>query len=107
MNWLIIGIVILVLFLLLKLSHLKHRVLLIAGIILILFISGTFTIVASNNTLDFETPTGLMNSVKIYFTWLQQGFVNLKTVTANLIKMDWIPDGRNITDLDPRNIMKG
>ena len=107
MNWLIIGLVLVVLFILLKLSHIKHKSLLIIGAIIILFIYFTFTVVSANNVLDFKTPSGLMNSMKIYFLWLNQGFANVKVITGNLIKMDWAPDRRNVSDLDPRNIMKG
>ena len=107
MNWLLIVIIILGVVAILKFTHLKHRVFIVLIVLVLLFLLGTFSFVAQNNSIDLETSSGTIQAMKVYFVWLGQSFTNIKTLTANVIGMDWVPEGHNVSELDPRNYVKG
>ena len=58
-------------------------------ILLALFLYVSISIVSKESKLDYNTPEGLMNSVKIYGGWLAHGFQNMKVLTGKAINMDW------------------
>lgn len=107
MNWLIIIIVIAAILLVLKLDHIRRKLFVILILVLLLLAYLTFHFATVDQELDYKSPSGIIDIGKIYFSWLGQAFVNLKTITVNAIKMDWVPENRTTDDLDPRNIMKG
>ena len=107
MNWLLIIIIVLGIVAILKFTHLKHRIYIIVIVIVLLFLLGTFSLVANNNSIDLKTSSGTIQAMRVYFVWLGQSFSNLKTLTANVIGMEWVPEGHNVTELDPRNYIKG
>jgi len=104
---LLVAIIVIALLVMLKLAHFKHKIFLIVIVSLFLFLYATVAVVSKSNDFDFSTPSGLVDAGKIYFSWLGQGFGNLKTITGNVLSMDWVPENRTIEDLDPRNIMRG
>ncbi len=107
MNWLLIIIIVLALFALLKMSHFRHRLTTIVIVCLFLFIYVSFSVVANNNSVDLSTASGLFQASKIYFSWFGQAFGNMKSITGNVIGMDWLPENKTIIDMDPRTVMKG
>ncbi len=88
--WIIIAIIIVIIGLaFIKFSSTKSQIKLILCVLLILFLGGTILIVYTKNKLELTSYEGIMDAGKIYFGWLGNGFQNLKTITANAIKMDW------------------
>ena len=72
-----------------------------------MFVYLTFAFVAKGHAIDLRTASGVVQAGKVYFSWMGQAFGNLKTLSTNAIKMDWVPEGQNISSLDPTNYMKG
>ena len=88
-SWLIIGILVISAVIALKMNHLRHRVWIIMVIIFALFIYTSIAVVYSQNQLEVNSTEGFMNSAKIYFGWLGNGFQNVRSLTGNAVKMDW------------------
>ena len=107
MNILLIAIAIIALLAMLKLSHMKHKIVLIVLVSLFVFFYFSVNYVSSNNDFNLSSPSGLIGAGKVYFLWIGQGLGNLKTITGNVVNMDWVPENRTVDDLDPRNIMRG
>ncbi len=72
-----------------EIKRLKHKIFAIFLIALILFTYVSFSLTLKSHNLDLKTVSGIMTASKLYFSWLGSLFVNLKTLTANVIKMDW------------------
>lgn len=77
--------------------HLKSKIIAVVLIVVLIFITSTFMSVIKNNSVDFKSVSGIINVVKIYFVWLGQAFGNIKVLTANVVKMDWIPQNMSFT----------
>ena len=89
MNWIIIGALIVMAFLFLRIKHMKHKTMLIFAVILLLFIYTTSSQVLSRYEINWKSAGGLEKAVRIYFAWLGGAFSNLRSLTANAIKLDW------------------
>ena len=72
-----------------ELTRWKHKFWTILLIGLLLFAYLSFVIVLKNQDINYRSFSGLMTAGKLYFSWLGNVFVNMKTITTNAIKMDW------------------
>ena len=88
-SWIIVGIVIICGVLFIKLSGIRHKMGLMAFVILILFLFGTASIIIVKNDIDSSNTDGFFEAVKLYFGLLGNGFSNLKNLAGNAIGMDW------------------
>ncbi|MCF7910066.1 hypothetical protein K9L16_00135 [Candidatus Pacearchaeota archaeon] len=75
-----------------ELKRFRHKISAIILIALILFFYLSLTFVFKNNDLNFGTIDGLTQGTKLYFSWLGSIFDNIKEITLNAIKMDWVSD---------------
>jgi hypothetical protein len=109
MNILLIAIIMIALIALIKIAHLKHKLILIALLFFFLFFYLTFTFVMQNNSINVASSAGLYDGFKAYFSWASNSLTNLKSLTGNVIGMDWIPSQDTITNSTdiPRQIMRG
>ena len=89
MSWIVIVILVVVGIIAIKMNHLKHRVFIVLLILLALFLYSSMALVVENHSLDLKSTDGVFNAVKVYLGWLANGFQNLKTITGNVINMDW------------------
>jgi len=85
----IIAILVVAAVVLIKMNHFKHRITIVALLIFALFLYSTVTVVNKANEFDLKTTEGFLDAGKIYTGWLGNGFGNLKTITGNVINMDW------------------
>jgi hypothetical protein len=104
-NWFIIILIIAGIFVLVKISHLKHhkhKFSLMIAVVLILFFIGTMYFVAVTNHVDMTTTGGFFNGIKLYGGWLVNTFDNIKSLTGAVIGLDWKAEnktvGGNLTD---------
>ncbi|MDD5192242.1 MAG: hypothetical protein PHH54_05890 [Candidatus Nanoarchaeia archaeon] len=88
-SWLIIGILVVLVFLVLNLGHMKHRVWVFLIVLLVLFLYISISVVYHKYDLSFDSTEGAVDSAKIYLGWLGNGFSNMKTLVGNAVKMDW------------------
>ena len=98
MNWLIILIGLVALFVVSKLIHFKHfktKIAVIFFVLIALFLALSFSGVVHGNNIDLKSPSGVISASKIYVSWLGTIGGNLKTITGNIIRMDWSP--KNMT----------
>lgn len=89
MNWIIIAVIVILVIVLFKMKEIRHKFGAMAVIVLILFFLLTFSQVAFQPGVDFKSFGGVMSAAKIYFSWLGQVFGNIKTITGNVINLDW------------------
>ncbi|GBE19513.1 hypothetical protein BMS3Abin17_00236 [archaeon BMS3Abin17] len=85
----VVAALIIAIWVIVEIKRLKHKLFAVFLITLILFTYISFSLTLKNHNLDLKTISGVVNAGKLYFTWLGSVFVNLKSLTANIIKMDW------------------
>lgn len=88
-GWIILIAAIAAIVFLAKLSHFRHRFKIMAIIAVILLLSLTFLKVADVNSVDLGSASGLFDGVKLYFSWIGHVFGNMRTITGNIVRMDW------------------
>ena len=85
----VIGIVIVAIWIVIELKRMRHKVFAIFLIALIIFSYISITYVLKGKDVDLKTTSGLIKGIKIYAGWLASAFGNIKTITSNVINMDW------------------
>jgi len=93
-NWLIIGLAIVALFVVSRLIHfrnIRHKISAIFLVLLLLFAYLSVFSVIRANGIDIKSPSGVFQVVKVYFSWLGYMFDNVKVLTGNVVRMDWAP----------------
>jgi len=104
MSWIFITVLVVAGFLIMKISHLKHRFFMIAIILLALFLYTSMNSVADENNLDISNTEGVFRGIKLYGGWLANGFQNMKVLTGNAIGMDWTKtDGKFLREDQDQN----
>jgi hypothetical protein len=90
--FLVTAVAIIGIWILIEFKRMRHKVFAMFLIFMILFSYVSVTYVFSNKEVDLNTLPGVVSAAKMYYSWLAGVFVNVKTITANAIRMDW---GRN------------
>jgi hypothetical protein len=72
-----------------KMRHVKHRSYAIFIILILLFFLVTGTKVVNDNKIDVSTFKGFLNAGKMYFVWLFQLGGNAKALVGSAINMNW------------------
>ncbi len=85
----IVAVLIAGIWIFIEFKRLRHKIFAIFLIALILFTYISFMVTIQGKNLDLTTAPGLIQAGKLYFLWLGNIFENVKTVTAQVIKMDW------------------
>lgn len=60
-------------------------------ILLVLFLIAAY-IVKSNNDLDLKKADDLKTFIKVYTGWIFNTFSNIKDITADVTKKQWLPE---------------
>jgi ABC-type polysaccharide/polyol phosphate export permease len=89
MNWLLIGAVLVLLFVIFKSKEIRHKFSSIFIIVIVLFLIFSFSQVVSKPGVNFSSVAGMLNACKIYFLWLKTVVGNLGQITGNAVKLDW------------------
>lgn len=97
-SWIVIIILIIAGIFAIKMNHLRHRIFIILLVLLALFLYTTINFVTQQNNLDFKTVDGVFNSIKIYTTWLANGFQNIKSLVGRATQLDWKSTNKTIND---------
>ena len=85
----IVAALVVAIWILIEFKRMKHKLFALILIGLIIFSYVSATVIFKDTNINFKTIPGIIEGSKIYFSWLGSVFVNLKTVTANVVKMDW------------------
>ena len=94
MNWIILLVGLIAIFVAAKLihfRHIKHKIVTIFIILLLLFVVLSFSGIAKGNNINLKTPSGFISAGKVYVSWLGTLTGNIGTLIGNAIRMDWIP----------------
>ena len=105
-SWILIGLLVLAVIIVSKFihfRHIKHRITAIVLILLLFFAYATFTSVIKSNSIDVKTPSGVFEAAKVYVSWLGLAFNNMKTLTGNVIQMDWFPNNQTKAEFQEAN----
>ena len=88
----IVIVIIFVIFILVKMRYVKHKLgwLIMLGIILVLYIG--FLASTGGKDINYNSWDGTQTAIKLYLSWMSHNIDNLKTITANTIKLDWNPN---------------
>ena len=86
--WIVVGLVILV-FVFLRVRHMKHKMYAVLLILLILFFYITAVKVVNQTNLNISSFGGFIEASKVYFSWLGGVVSNLGDLVGHAIKLDW------------------
>ena len=106
-SWIVMVVLVVAAIIALKMNRLRHKVWIIALIVLALFLYMSVTLVYKENELEFRTVEGILSSAKVYVGWLGNSFQNLRVIMGNVIKMDWVSTNSsffNKTDIEAKKI---
>tara|TARA_Y100000310_G_scaffold147139_1_gene146403 strand:+ start:620 stop:937 length:318 start_codon:yes stop_codon:yes gene_type:complete len=100
LSWTVIAVLIIAAVLALKMNHLRHKLWIIALIFVALFLYTTASVVYAENELNINSVEGVFSAVKIYISWLGNGFQNLKSLSGQAVKMNWSKTNESILTKD-------
>jgi hypothetical protein len=81
--------VVVMIFVYVKFKYILHKFHWIFVILLVLFLYLTFMVSIVGEGLNLTKMEDLKIAGDVYWSWLVNAFDNAKTLTANVIKMDW------------------
>jgi len=87
-NWIIIGMFIIIGIVIIKVSNLKHKFLILFLIFLALFFYSTFILVSNENEFNFSSSKGIYTAINIYYSWFINEYQDIKSLTGRVIKGD-------------------
>ena len=85
----VIAILIVAIWLLYGFKRIKHKFLAIFLIALVLFSFLSFGVVFGGKDISVKSVSDVGSVMKLYFSWLGSLFGNVKSITANAVRMDW------------------
>ncbi len=90
MSLFILAAVIIVIWVLIEVKRMKHKLFAIFLIGLIIFSYVSMSVVFSDSEINVKTIPGAISAGKIYFSWLGSLFGNMKSITSHAISLDWV-----------------
>lgn len=88
-NWLIIVLILLGIFIFLSVLRMRHKLLWIFIILIISFLIFSYVMVFKGKKVDLTTTDGVAAVAQNYLSWLGLVWDNTKTVTGDAINMNW------------------
>lgn len=85
----ILAVVVVGIWVIIEIRRFKHKIFAIFLISLVILSYLSFFTVFKNQGIELTTYSGIITATKIYFTWLLSIYDNFKTLTMNVIRMDW------------------
>lgn len=78
-----------VIWIVIEFKRFEHKIYAYVLIALVLFITISFSAVASQYDIDYSSPSGIFKAGKVYFTWIGSVFGNIKSITSHAINLGW------------------
>lgn len=91
MGWLIAIIALVLLFLFLR-KYIEHKLIVVVLVLAFIFILISFVTITGSiksHNIDWKSATGIIQVGKVYVSWVGQAFTNIKTVTGNVVHLNW------------------
>jgi hypothetical protein len=73
----------------LKVKHTKHKASTMLFWVVLFFFIATFMMSIAGKGYDLSTFEGLKGASSNYWKWMLNSVDNMKSITANAVKMDW------------------
>ena len=89
MNWVLIVVLVLLLFLFVKFKEVRHRAFIVFFIIVVLFLIVSWSQITKQYKVDLKSFDGVVFLGKLYLVWLKNVFNNLVHLSGNAFKQDW------------------
>lgn len=87
MNWVIIAVLIIAVIALITFKNVRHKIFIFFLLLLFLFFYLSFSSFQSSG-VNLKSAGGVFSAVKIYFSWLVDGLVNVKRIAGNVVNID-------------------
>lgn len=84
-----LGVLILILWIVVKARHMKHRATFIILLALLVFFYTSGYKVIKDGGVNLNSLGGILQAGKLYFSWLYNSFGNIKTIAGNAVKLNW------------------
>jgi len=78
-------------------KRLRKRLLAIFLIGLVLFAAFTIFFAFKGKQADLKSFSGITDAVKVYFSWYKIFFSNMRTLTGNVVNMNWKGNSTGMT----------
>jgi hypothetical protein len=86
---LIIGIIIAGIWILIETKSFRHKLFVIFLIGLIIFSYFSFNAALKKESVDYKSVSGLIDTSRVYFSWLGNIFSNIKSINSYVVKQNW------------------
>ena len=93
---LVITAIIVAIWIIIEVKRFKHKIFAIFLMILIVFLYFGAFAVFQDREVDFTSISGITEATKLYMSWLGTIFGNFKSITGNVIQLDWIGNETNV-----------
>jgi len=87
--WVIGAVIVVIIFLLVKARYVKHKLVWVLIFVLVFFFYVSFVWSGISKNVDLRTFEGVKTAGTVYFAWLTNAFGNIKTITGEVINMNW------------------
>jgi uncharacterized membrane protein len=88
----IVAVLVVFIWIAVEIKRMKHKVFAIVLIALILLAYFSVAVVFKGQNVNLKTIPGIIDAVRVYFTYVGSLFANFVTITSHAIKMDWAGD---------------
>ena len=89
LNWIVIAILIFLVFAFIRFKHIKHKIFTVLLIIFVLLFYVTMSQLVSKAQANLTTFDGIVQVLKIYFSWLFTVFSNMQQLAGQAVNADW------------------
>ncbi|MBM3232774.1 hypothetical protein FJZ18_01250 [Candidatus Pacearchaeota archaeon] len=89
MNWTLIIVAALIVFVFLRFREVRHRATHMIIAIFLLLLVGSAVVVYFNNDVDLTSFDGIAEAGQLYFKWIGTIFSNLGKVSSYAVQQDW------------------
>jgi hypothetical protein len=86
MIWIVWAVIIGIIFIFLKYSHIKKNVMLVLVLILIILVYFSMTTMINSGEMDFSSPRTALTSFTFYFNWLGQTSMSILDIGKDTVK---------------------
>jgi len=104
--WIIGAVIVVAIFLMVKAKYIKHKLFWVLIFIFILLFYISFVLSGISKSVNLTTFEGLKTASTIYLAWLSNAFDNIKTITGELIHMDWNINRTSDSSMNTLNVKR-
>jgi len=101
--FIIVALIFILVWMMIELKRMKHKILALLLVGLIVFTYITFSISLRDKDIKLNTVPGLIDAGELYFTWLSSLFLKMKAVTMYAIGIDWKTYNESVVGDKPNN----